>query len=103
MDKISVIKQMKKEKLPQEISNESILSDLLWSEPQENVDSTEFNFAPNGLGYKFPLYYTQEFLDKNNLSLIIWSNTFLENGIQKYHNEKIISIFSATYHGSNSN
>ena len=67
------------------------LNDILWSDPME-----ENGFAPSPRGDgAFGPDVTQQFLDKNNLSLLIRSHQVQENGYGVMHNGKCITVFSA--------
>lgn len=51
--------------------------------------------SKRGLGFEFGPDYTDKFLKKENLELIIRSHELKQNGYQWDHNQKCLTIFSA--------
>jgi serine/threonine-protein phosphatase 5 len=51
--------------------------------------------SKRGLGYSFGPDYTEAFLAKNNLSLVIRSHEVRDEGYELEHNGKCITVFSA--------
>ena len=96
---IKFVKEIKSLKNSKEILNESILADLLWAIPQEDLVKENFDFAENGLGYYFPYNFTKEFLKNNKLLRIIRSKDFYKEGIRYFHNGLVVSVFSCSEYG----
>ena len=71
--------------------------------PSSNKKSTGWRFSPEGIGFGFQKQITQQFLADNNYDLIIRGHSFCPDGIQIHHDQKIISIFSATNFGFRNN
>ncbi len=65
MDKIEDINKIKR---PQEIPEEGILCDILWSDPEVDLEGWECN--ERGVSFIFGEDIVTEFLEKNDLDLI---------------------------------
>ena len=73
-----------------------------WSDPQ-NLKGLKFN-VKRGCGVFFGPDITAKFLKDHNLDLLIRSHECLEEGYQLDHNNKLLTIFSASdYYGAESN
>ncbi|ETB60972.1 hypothetical protein YYC_01928 [Plasmodium yoelii 17X] len=72
--------------------DEGIMTDLLWSDPNE-----EKGFKPSkrGIGFSFGTDITENFLKKNNLSLIIRSHEVRDEGYSLEQNGQLYTVFSA--------
>ncbi|KAH0793509.1 serine/threonine-protein phosphatase 5 [Histomonas meleagridis] len=68
------------------------LNDILWSDPME-----QNGFAPSmrGVTRTFGPDVTAEFLEKNNLEILVRSHQVQEDGYGVMHNGKCITVFSA--------
>ena len=69
-----------------------LMSDLLWSDPHDLLGKVP---SKRGVGFSFGSDYTQEFLQKNNLQLLIRSHEVKEEGYIVEHSGKCITVFSA--------
>uniref|UniRef100_A0A7S0CDE3 Serine/threonine-protein phosphatase n=1 Tax=Proboscia inermis TaxID=420281 RepID=A0A7S0CDE3_9STRA len=69
-----------------------LMSDLLWSDPQPFPGKSP---SKRGVGFAFGPDITEEFLSRNNLSLLIRSHEVKDEGYLVEHNGKTITIFSA--------
>lgn len=72
------------------------ITDLLWSDPDENVSG--FHKSERGIGVTFGKDECTKFIRINRLKMICRSNQVEMNGYKKYFGEKenrLISIFSA--------
>ncbi len=69
-----------------------LMSDLLWSDPQQFPGRLP---SKRGVGYSFGPDYTKNFLDKNNLKLLVRSHEVKQEGYVVEHDGKCITIFSA--------
>ncbi|KAJ3443238.1 serine/threonine-protein phosphatase 6 catalytic subunit [Anaeramoeba flamelloides] len=78
----------------QEVPKIGKFTDLLWSDPTEEVEM--YKESPRGAGRLFGKKALNEFLEKNSLTLIVRSHMFVEEGY-KYHfgEEKCLTIFSS--------
>ncbi len=69
-----------------------LMSDLLWSDPQQFPGRLP---SKRGVGYSFGPDYTKNFLEKNNLKLLVRSHEVKQEGYVVEHDGKCITIFSA--------
>lgn len=83
------VKQIDRFKIPE---NGTLLSQLLWSDPQGSLG---FSPSHRGEGVLFGPDVTEEFLKRNNLSKIIRSHVWQSEGYAIEHSGKCITIFSA--------
>eukprot|EP01006_Ploeotia_vitrea_P058301 TRINITY_DN69149_c0_g1_i1.p1 TRINITY_DN69149_c0_g1~~TRINITY_DN69149_c0_g1_i1.p1 ORF type:complete len:491 (+),score=63.61 TRINITY_DN69149_c0_g1_i1:34-1473(+) len=76
----------------QDIPDEGLMSDMLWSDPSELSGRT-----PNrrGVGVAFGKEVTEDFLKTNGLSLVIRSHEVKPEGYEVMHDGKLCTIFSA--------
>jgi hypothetical protein len=68
-----------------------------------NQKSSGWRFSPEGIGFCFQKQVTHEFLKENKYDLIIRGHSFCPDGIQIFHDQKLISVFSATNFGFHNN
>lgn len=83
------INMLKRNRQP---ATEGLMSELLWSEPQEEEGRVP---GKEGKGILFGPDVTETFLKTNNLDLIIRSNALKMDGHGSDHNGKVITVFSA--------
>ena len=76
-----------------EISDNEIISDLLWSDPQENPG---FLDNSRGIGNLFGPDKFKEFLNFNNLNFIIRAHELCYDGFNRLFNKKLLTLFSAS-------
>ena len=69
-----------------------IMSDLLWSDPQPQTGKSP---SKRGLGFSFGPDYTKDFLERNNLQLLIRSHEVKDEGYVVEHDGKCVTVFSA--------
>jgi len=77
----------------QEVPSSGSISDLLWSDPEENIDG--FSQSPRGAGYIFGQDITKKFNEINNLKLVCRAHQLVMNGYNWLHSKNIITLFSA--------
>eukprot|EP01038_Epipyxis_sp_PR26KG_P007232 gene7232-9863_t len=70
------------------------LSELLWSDPRDDLIGTAFN-GERGGGCYFGDDITKKFLNKNNLALLVRSHEVCMQGSEELHDGKCITVFSA--------
>ncbi|KAL6057771.1 Serine/threonine-protein phosphatase [Balamuthia mandrillaris] len=81
--------------------NDQLFSEILWSDPRPITGTAP---SQRGAGIYFGQDVTQQFLERNGLSLIIRSHEMVAEGFQLMHGRQIITLFSASnYCGANEN
>eukprot|EP01135_Chromosphaera_perkinsii_P002725 Nk52_evm93s226 gene=Nk52_evmTU93s226 len=75
-----------------EPGDSGLMCELLWSDPQ---DAPGRSPSKRGVGYQFGPDVTENFLNRNGLSLLIRSHEVKDNGYEIAHNGKCITVFSA--------
>ena len=91
-DETVMLEDIKKIKRGIEPPETSLMSDLLWSDPQPFPGKSP---SKRGVGFAFGPDITQNFLDRNGLSLLVRSHEVKEEGYLIEHNGKTITVFSA--------
>eukprot|EP00477_Mikrocytos_mackini_P001654 GAHX01001784.1.p1 GENE.GAHX01001784.1~~GAHX01001784.1.p1 ORF type:complete len:337 (-),score=56.52 GAHX01001784.1:172-1182(-) len=78
---------------PIEIPSKGLLCDLLWSDPDANVDE----FGPNsrGTSYVFGKKALNSFLDRYDFDLICRGHQVIQDGYEFFHDKKLVTVFSA--------
>ena len=69
-----------------------LMSDLLWADPQPQPGRSP---SKRGVGYAFGPDITKNFLDHNNLQLVVRSHEVKDEGYVVEHDGKCITVFSA--------
>lgn len=78
----------------EEVPNQKCaFSDILWSDPSEDIDTIEEN--PRGAGVLFGEKLVSQFLHKNGVSSIFRSHQLAMNGYHYSYNNKVTTIWSA--------
>ncbi|KAL7718611.1 Serine/threonine protein phosphatase type 5 [Entamoeba marina] len=75
----------------------SLAYNLLWSDPQNMNGCSK---SSRGIGCLFGPDITKQFLDDNNLCLIVRSHEVKLNGFQWTNDGKVLTIFSASNYGN---
>lgn len=76
---------------------------ILWSDPTEKIAQ---GYIPNrrGVGIEWSKEITDNFLENNDYSLIIRSHEVKDNGYEFLHNNRVLTLFSASvYCGASDN
>ena len=73
---------------------EEILDSVLWSDPSDDIDY--FTESTRGTGYFFGEKATEEFLQNNNIKMIIRGHECVNNGCELKFNNQLITVFSAS-------
>jgi serine/threonine-protein phosphatase 5 len=76
----------------QEPPDEGLMTEMLWSDPQPGRGRQA---SKRGVGVAFGQDVTENFLETNNLKLVIRSHEMKENGFERTHGGKLITVFSA--------
>lgn len=87
---LDAVNSIKRDREPPE---SGLMSDLLWSDPQPFPGKMP---SKRGVGFGFGPDYTRQFLEKNNLKLLVRSHEVKQEGyVQEHDNGSCITIFSA--------
>lgn len=78
--------------LAQENRNLALLEDLLWSDPDEDVQGV--SFSPRGAGKLFGKNVTEEVLGKLNAKILIRGHESSDLGFKINHAGKVLTLFS---------
>ena len=87
------VDQIRKIQRPTEIPERGLLCDLLWSDPDENVNG--FGQNERGVSVTFNAKIVENFLDDNELDLICRAHQVVEEGYQFFANRQLVTVFSA--------
>ena len=87
------LEQLKKIVRPTEIPDDGLLCDLLWSDPDKNINGWGEN--ERGVSVTFSANIVESFLDKFDLDLICRAHQVVENGYEFFANRQLVTIFSA--------
>ena len=90
---INNIKTIRNFNRPTDIPDTGALCDLLWSDPDKDVD--EFEENDRGVSYIFGEKVVTEFNKKNDIDLIIRAHQVVDDGYEFFANRQLITIFSA--------
>lgn len=97
------IETLKAVKRPLDLNDSKIITDLLWSDPNDDVRG--FQPSPRGVSFLFGKDEAQNFMKLNNLSLIIRSHEFCSEGTAFPFGKDggVITVFSASNYCSTMN
>lgn len=90
--------------LPTECATETdvMFGDLLWSDPVSDIE--DWRESSRGIGIEFGERITKDFLETNNLELVIRSHEDCPDGYMEFHSHKLYTVFSASnYTAADSN
>jgi protein phosphatase len=73
-------------------SKQSLLEDMLWSDPDETVDRT--SPSPRGAGKLFGKKITDEILDRFRLKVLIRGHEPCQEGFKTNHEGRVLTLFS---------
>ena len=103
LNSLSEIENIKRPiQVKQSVTNrtEQIVIDLLWSEYSDSVDSIEMNVDRDEKKYGFIVKFGKERLEKfltdNELTMVINSHQFVQEGVMSFCNDKLLTVYSAT-------
>lgn len=95
LKKLEEINKLERKK---EIPENGIITDLIWSDPNEEVD--EYVPSKKGAGQFYGEKAVQNFLKENsNIEMIIRSHELVDNGYKYQFNNKLLTVFSAPNYG----
>ncbi|MFQ5909939.1 MAG: metallophosphoesterase [Thermoplasmata archaeon] len=93
------LKALKKTKLLGDLEEAS--RQMMWGDPSEDVPAEErfeFNFK-RGFGYLYGRRIFDEFVERNDISLVIRSHQMFEGGYSYFFDNRLLSIFSTKHYG----
>jgi diadenosine tetraphosphatase ApaH/serine/threonine PP2A family protein phosphatase len=73
--------------------SESLMEDVMWSDPDKRNGR---HASPRGAGLSFGQDVTANFLSTNQLRLIIRSHECMQKGFEMHHDDRVITVFSAS-------
>ncbi|KAK2964911.1 putative Serine/threonine-protein phosphatase 6 catalytic subunit [Blattamonas nauphoetae] len=77
-----------------EVPQSGAFSDLMWSDPDELVDT--WSPSPRGAGYLFGERVAQEFTEMNGISLVCRAHQLVMDGYKySFTNESLVTVWSA--------
>lgn len=90
------IETLKAVKRPLDLNTSTVITDLLWSDPNDEVQG--FQSSPRGVSNLFGQNEAEKFLKANNLSMIIRSHEFCSEGTAFPFGKDggVITVFSAS-------
>lgn len=86
----------------QEPPETGLFSDLLWSDPEKDIN--DFKESQRGAGYLFGGDVTQKFLQQNNLKFMCRAHQVANDGFEKWFDGLLYTVWSAPnycYRGGN--
>jgi len=91
---IEKIEQIKEIQRPIYEFCDGILDSLIWSDPSDSI--LFYEPSSRGSGYFFGERSTQEFLQKNNLKMMIRAHECVHDGFQYMFDGKLLTVFGAS-------
>ncbi|PPR86440.1 hypothetical protein GOBAR_AA34251 [Gossypium barbadense] len=91
------VNQIKEIERPTEVPDGGLLCDLLWSDPNPNIEG--WADSDRGISCTFGADVVAKFLEKNDLDLICRGHQVVEDGYEFFANRKLVTIFSAPNYG----
>jgi serine/threonine-protein phosphatase PP1 catalytic subunit len=89
------LESLKKTKKPENIPDDGLLCDLMWSDPEKNQrDTYEFN-SSRGVGVTFNEKAVEDCCNKLDIDLISRSHQVVEDGYEFFAERRLVTIFSA--------
>jgi diadenosine tetraphosphatase ApaH/serine/threonine PP2A family protein phosphatase len=90
---VPTIDQIRTIRRDQEIPNDGALSDLMWSDPEDDIET--WTKSPRGAGFLYGWKVTDEFCHINGLELICRAHQLVEEGF-KFHfaNKNVVTVWS---------
>ncbi len=90
---LSNLDQIRNINRPTNIPDNGIICDLLWSDPEPQVNGWGEN--ERGVSYTFGRDILNSFLKSQDLDLICRAHQVVEDGYEFFNNKKLVTIFSA--------
>ncbi|MBA0838359.1 hypothetical protein Goarm_010424, partial [Gossypium armourianum] len=90
---ISTLDQIRIIDRKQEVPHDGAMCDLLWSDPEENVDG--WGLSPRGAGFLFGGSVVTSFNHTNNIDYICRAHQLVMEGYKWMFNNQIVTVWSA--------
>lgn len=87
------LQQIERISRPTEIPDDGLLCDLLWSDPEKNIQGWGEN--DRGVSVTFGSDVLREFLDTTDLDLICRAHQVVEEGYEFFADQRLVTVFSA--------
>jgi len=87
------IDQIRKVQRPMNVPDTGFICDLLWSDPEKNVNGWGEN--ERGVSYVFGPDIVSNFLKKQDLDLICRAHQVVQDGYEFFANRQLVTVFSA--------
>ena len=90
-------------------ASEKIVLGLLWSDPVLNLDDTsdqvneQRSHIANGTVIRFGVDRIKSFMSKNNIDVLIRSHEPVKDGVQKFGDTNLYTVFSCSNYGGSHN
>jgi serine/threonine-protein phosphatase PP1 catalytic subunit len=81
---------------PTEVPEEGLLCDLLWSDPEHGI--TGYAENDRGVSYTFGADVVANFLENNDLDLIVRAHQVVEDGYEFFAQRQMVTVFSAPHY-----
>lgn len=78
---------------PTDVPDEGLLCDLLWSDPDKDVDGWGEN--DRGVSHTFGSDVVSKFLDEHDLDLVCRAHQVVEDGYEFFAKRQLVTVFSA--------
>lgn len=77
-----------------EVPTEGLITDLMWSDPDDNT--ADWGVNPRGAGYLFGSNAMKQFAHKNNVELLVRSHQLVNEGFKySFPEENVLTVWSA--------
>lgn len=90
---LSSIEQIKRIMRPTDVPDTGLLCDLLWSDPDKEVQGWGEN--DRGVSFTFGMDVVSNFLRKHDLDLICRAHQVVEDGYEFFAKRQLVTVFSA--------
>ena len=87
------LEQVRRLNRPTDVPDTGILCDLLWSDPEREIDGWGEN--DRGVSFTFSAQLVDQFLRKHELDLICRAHQVVEDGYEFFAKRELVTLFSA--------
>jgi len=87
------MEQIRKIKRPTDIPDTGLLCDLLWADPDRDVEGWAEN--DRGVSFTFGTEVVERFLNKHGFDLIVRAHQVVEDGYEFFSGRGLVTVFSA--------